>query len=365
MSLSVLQTVTAQLLEGVVLEQQSLMIKMGRCSVRVRSNSSALLRKLSDYFSHIATIDDDQKHHIQVVAIEKESIDLPINYQDWQREPGKSGRKESVYEVNGGRLIKKVRTGMLFLQSEQNRIAVGPCIQNDNQIINFINNQQMNWLQQRGWLNCHAAALVKNGDAYAVAGFSGGGKSTLMLQMLEDPSTQFLSNDRLFIQPEVNQLQAVGVAKMPRINPGTILHNPRLENIIPLAERQKLFALPVQKLWDLEQKYDVDVDTFYGHGRIVNEALLKSFLVLNWQRETTQPLQLKKVQLRERTDLLLAIMKAPGPFFQQGNGQFSTDTYEFDQAAYLKALDLIDVYEATGQIDFKKVAEHYLLQKEI
>ena len=223
----------------------------------------------------------------------------------------------------------------------------------------------MTWLQQHNWQNCHAAAIVKDGYAFAVAGFSGGGKSTLMLQMLEDVSTQFLSNDRLFICAEDKQLMAAGVPKMPRINPGTIINNPRLSHLISFEEQRKLRALNPQALWDLEQKYDVDILADYGEGRIKSEAPLKSFLILNWQRSKDAPLALKKINLRNRPDLLIAIMKAPGPFYQKANGTFSNDSHTFNQAAYLDALALIDVYEATGQVDFKRLAAHYLLQEEI
>ncbi len=356
---------TSLLLNGVTFVQQPVVLDFGRCTMAVRANDTGLLKKLRDYFAHIVVQAPRQDVDIEVLAIERDPMDLPITFYDWKREPGKSGRKDAVYDIGGARFIHKVRTGMLFLQSMEQRIAVGPCLQNDNQVINFINNQYMTWLQQRGWHNCHAAALVKDGFAYAVAGFSGGGKSTLSLQMLEDEHTQFLSNDRLFIQPELNGLQAMGVPKMPRINPGTIIHNPRLTHLIPESERAQLQALPAQALWDLEQKYDVDIDTVYGHGRIVTEAPLRAFLVLNWQRDSAEPLRMRKVNLRERPDLLVAIMKAPGPFYQQADGVFSQDTYDFDQDAYLQALALVDVYEATGQVDFKTLAKHYLLQEEI
>jgi HprK-related kinase B len=353
------------LIDGAELRKRPLDLDFGRCNIRVLSNSSALLARLTDYFSHIVITDNNVEDYVEIVAVERESIELPVSFQDWKREPGKEGRKDSFYDVEGGRLIRKVRTGMVFLQSERHKVVAGPCLINDNQVINFINNQYMSWLQQREWLNCHAAALVKEGEAYAVAGFSGGGKSTLMLQMLEDETTHFLSNDRLFIKPEGDELLAAGVAKMPRINPGTIIHNPRLENMIPQAEREKLLALPAQELWDLEQKYDVDIETVYGHSRIENEAPLKSFLVLNWDRTSQKSLELKKINLRERPDLLLAIMKSAGPFFQQSNGEFSIDEYHFDEEGYLKALDLIDVFEATGKVDFAQLAESYLLQREI
>ncbi len=363
--MSELNEIKQALVEGITFEPKGLDLDLGRCTIRVKSNSAALLSRLNDYFSHIVLPEHTTECDIDILAIEKDSVTLPVTFKDWHREPGKTGRKDAFYDVDGGRVIRKVRTGMVFLQSEPFRIAVGPCLENDNQVINFINNQYMTWLQQRNWLNCHAAALVKDGKAYAVAGFSGGGKSTLMLHMLENDDTHFLSNDRLFIQEEQGQLMAAGVAKMPRINPGTITHNPRLENMIPLEEREYLLSLPAQELWDLEQKYDVDIDAVYGHGRIVSEAPLQSFLVLNWQRESSDPLTLKKVLLRDRPDLLQAIMKSAGPFYQQSNGEFSIDNYQFDQELYLAALDLIDVYEATGKVDFELLAKHYLLQNEL
>ncbi len=353
------------LLENSLLQARVLDLNLGRCVVRVRSNAQSILNDLGDYFSHYVIQSTDSHCEMTVLIIESDNVDLPLNFYDWKREVGKTGRKDSVCDIQDARLIKKVRTGMLFLQSEDYRIAKGACSENLNQVINFINNQYMTWLQQRDWLNCHAAALVKDGYAYAIAGFSGGGKSTLMLHMLDHDDTNFLSNDRLFIHLEEKQAKAAGIAKMPRINPGTIIHNPRLNHMLPKAEQERLLAMPTEMLWNLEQKYDVDIDRIYGQSRIVTEAPLKSFLVLNWQRNTSEPLQLKKVNLRERTDLLKAIMKSPGPFYQYQNGHFSSTTYSFNQEAYLKALDMVEVFEATGKVDFAKLSEHYLIQREI
>ena len=359
------QQLTAILQNGIVLEQKVLRLQVGRCNVLVRSNSIPLLSRLESYFSHIVLLNNSNNIDIEVLAIEQPGISLSLDFKDWQREYGKTGRKDSIYDVDGARIIFKVRTGMLFLQSQDTRIAAGPCLENDNQVINFIVNQYMTWLQQRDWQNCHAAAIVKEGQAYAIAGFSGGGKSTLMLQMLEDSATQFLTNDRLFIHAEDNHLMAAGVPKMPRINPGTIINNPRLCHLISPDEQSRLRALDPEALWDLEQKYDVDITADYGVGRIAAEAPLKSFLVLNWQRDTNESLALKKINLRERPDLLLAIMKAPGPFYQKANGTFSQDSHTFNEAAYLDALALVNVYEATGQVNFKQLSEHYLMQKVI
>lgn len=332
------------------LSERVLMLDCGGCVLALRSNSERLIEHLTGYFSHLVC--DADKSDLEIVAIESEVLELDDEFIDWQREPGKTGRKDAYLDIPHARLVKKVRTGMLFLQSETQRIAAGPCLEYDNQVINFINAQYMNWLQQRGWLICHASGLVCNGGTLGMAGLSGGGKSTLMLQLLEHADVNYLTNDRLFIRQEEGRVQARGIPKLPRINPGTIVTNPTLERMIPQQQRKALLSLPKQELWELEEKYDVDVEGMYGAGRISTQAPLHAFLVLNWQRESAEPLQLRQVGLGQRRDLLSAIMKSPGPFYQYADGGFFQDTTELDEQAYLQLFEGVPVYEASGQIDF-------------
>jgi HprK-related kinase B len=219
----------------------------------------------------------------------------------------------------------------------------------------------MNWLQQRGWLICHAAGLVYNDQTLGIAGFSGGGKSTLMLHMLENPEIKYLTNDRLFIKLDSTTTHAVGIPKLPRINPGTIVHNPRLHPLIPAQQREALLAMPREELWELEEKFDVIIDEIYGRDRITTAAPLTAFLVLNWQRNSDESLKLQRVDLAERRDLLAAIMKSPGPFYQYNDGRFFQDDTPLDEEAYLDALQNVVIYEASGGIDFdgmiQRVAE--------
>ncbi len=345
-----LNTVTDSLYDGSQLCDQALHLTLGECTLRLRSNSSELINQLERYFSHVtgpATEPD-----IEITAIERDAPELGVEFIDWKREPGKSGRKDSYFDFPGGRLVRKVRTGMVFLQSETQRIAAGPCLHYDNQVINFINAQYMNWLQHRDWLICHAAGLVHNGRTLGIAGFSGGGKSTLMLHMLENPGIHYLTNDRLFIKRDSTTTQAAGIPKLPRVNPGTIVHNPRLHSLIPTEQHESLLALPRDELWELEEKYDVLIDQVYGQGRITTEAPLTAFLVLNWKRDSDQALNLQRVDLAERHDLLGAIMKSPGPFYQYTDSSFYQDDISFDEQAYLDSLKEIPVYEASGSIDF-------------
>ena len=330
----------------------------GGCTLRLRSNSEALLADLADYFSHVAG--DAKTPDIDILAIERDAPELDIDFIDWKREPGKTGRKDSYADLPGGRLLRKVRTGMVFLQSERHRIAAGPCLKYNNQVINFINSQYMNWLQNRGWLICHAAGLVYRGKGLGIAGFSGGGKSTLMLQLLDNDEVSYLTNDRLFVHAGSGQILARGIPKLPRINPGTIVHNQKLHSLIPAQQREALLQLPAAELWELEEKYDVHIDRVYGPGRVIPETPLSAFLILDWQRDGDTELGVEQVDLSVHRDLLGALMKSPGPFYQYPDGTFQEDTTAFNEAAYLDTLAGIPVYVARGRVDFSTLSERCL-----
>ena len=360
MSLTI-ESAADTLIAGHTLGPERLELQLGDCHLSLASNSPELVTGLRDYFAHVPAPDAASRPDLELIAIESAPPEPPgWNFVDWKREPGKTGRKDAYLDLPNGRLVKKVRTGMVFLQSETRRIAAGPCREYDNQVINFINAQYMNWLQHRGWLICHAAGLVRNGRGLGIAGFSGGGKSTLMLHLLEHRDIAYLTNDRLFVRQEQGQAQALGIPKLPRINPGTIVHNASLEGMIPAAERARLLALPPAELWEIEDKYDVHVEQVYGPGRIQPAAPLDAFLVLNWKRGNPEPPSLEPVDLAQRRDLLGALMKSPGPFYQYPDGSFHGDDAEFDEAAYLRALAGVTVWEARGGIDFAALEQQCL-----
>jgi HprK-related kinase B len=353
-----LDTICEYLIGDAGLMDNSLLLDLDGCSIRLHSNSDALLSRLRHYFRQVLSKEASNQSDMEVIAIERVALPPELDYIDWKREAGKKGRKDSYLDFPGGRLIRKVRTGMVFLQNENRRIAAGPCLQYDNQLINFINAQYMNWLQNHDWLICHAAALVYHNVALGMAGFSGGGKSTLMLHLLEHEAVSYLTNDRLFISAQGPVTRARGIPKLPRVNPGTIVHNPRLHALIPEAERRALLALPQQQLWELEDKYDVMIDEVYGSGKLCTKAVpLKHFLVLNWNRADDKPPALHQVDLTQRSDLLATIMKSPGPFYQLADGSFYQDDMPFDEQAYLDQLRNVAIYEVTGGVDFDALTQ--------
>ena len=343
------------LMQNQPLCERPLHLTVGDCGLTIRSNSEPLLDRLRGYFAHLS----QQPTHaaMEVIAIESKVLDSGLPFIDWRREPGKSGRKDAYVELPDGRLILKVRTGMLFLQSEGWRIAAGPCLEYDNQLINFINSQIMNWLQQRDWLICHAAGLMLDGHALAIAGFSGGGKSTLMLHLMEHPNSRFLTNDRLFLRLRGVEVEAVGIPKLPRINPGTVVNNSRLAGLIDEQRRAELLQMPKQALWDLEEKFDVDVARLYGRDRIDTSTPvhLSGLLILNWSKTDDIPVAIHKVDPARRSELLSAVMKSPGPFYQDKLGAFIEDEDPLRAEPYQALLKGVNVFEVTGRMDFAEL----------
>ena len=362
-----IDSISQELIQGQEFVSEQLYLKMGDCRLALQSNSKELIDKLKHYFSGCNVIGDEKAADINIIAIECDAPELGLNFIDWKREPGKTGRKDEYFDIKNARLVRKVRTGMVFLQSEKMKVAAGPCIQNDNQVINYINSQYMNWLQQRGWLICHASGMVHKEKGLAIAGFSGGGKSTLMLEFMNDPSVSYMTNDRLFILSSQSdaadaglsktQISMAGIPKLPRINPGTITANPVLHELMSTEELAAYQAMEREKLWDIEEKYDVPIKQIYGDQRMINNAQLNAFVILNWQRGSDEAVKLSEVKLEDRRDLLKAIMKSSGPFYQDKQGVFQTDEIRFDESAYLSVLSGIKIYEAHGGIDFNKLTE--------
>ena len=335
---------------GAVSADEVLHLRLGACRLAVRSNDPELLAELGEYFAHVRVASGPSDRVVE--AIERDAPELGVPFVDWAREPGKRGRKDSTFDVPGGRLVRKVRTGMVFLHSATVRLAAGPCRRFANQVINFINAQVMSWLQQRGWLLCHAAALARGGQALGIAGLSGGGKSTLALHLMERQDVAYVTNDRLLVRREAGRAAAVGIPKQPRVNPGTLVHNPRLRGLLPPGEVERLLALPPERLWTLEDKRDVLVPRVYGPGRTVEGAPLAAFLVLTWRRDRDEPLRLERVDLAGRPQLLGAIMKSPGPFHQYADGSFFRDDTPLRPDDYLAALAGVPIWEASGGVDF-------------
>lgn len=304
---------------------------------------------LAGYFAEALS---DRPGAITVHLLPGQTLDAAPEWTDWAREGGKSGRKDAVCDLPGARLIRKVRSGVTFLQALDLAVAFGPLEDNVSTVVNFINTQILSDRLRAGWQLAHAAAVTGHGRGLAISGLSGGGKSTSVLRMMDIAGTSFVSNDRVLIKDG----RALGIPKQPRINPGTILGNPRLHAMLPLARRAELAAMRPDALWDLEEKSDLIIADVYGPGRVQYAAPLTDFWVLNWRRGADAPTDLRPVDLAARPDLLAAIMKSPGPFYQHPDGGFAPNGARPDLVPYLEALKGVSVREVTGRVDFDALA---------
>lgn len=340
--------------------QHHFLLQLDDFVVRVGSNSAALISDLQDYYrSYPQPIAAAAR--VQLWMIDQPSIKPDQNWRDWPRETGKSGLKEAIADLpNAERLIYKVKTGMLMLQRPQNPLLIGPAQKHLAQAVNFINNQHLNYLQHQGGLICHAAAMTTDTRGVAVAASSGGGKSTLMLRLMELPKARFITNDRLFVSHTDKGTWGQGVAKLPRVNPGTLLNNARLRSVLSEGHQAEFSALSKDELWQLEFKSDVPVEDFYGTGSLCMSAPLHDLILLNWSHNSDQPCQIRQVNLAQEPHLLPGIMKSPGAFYQDAQGRFLDRPGLPPQADYLQALGGLNVYEVTGRADFDRVADWYL-----
>lgn len=357
---------------------EGLLLPLTDYAIAIRSNSRELLTILADYF-HVDMTLELGSAELEVQAIETDDyLEVGEHWPDWAREAGKTGRKETFLDAENGRFIYKIKTGMVFWQNANQPIAFGPVEQYPNQVVNFVLSQYLNHHLRQGWLLGHAAGLQIENKGIAIAGLSGGGKSTLMLHLLEQ-GQHFISNDRLLIQacqPASSRSKTTrpvvpfvdgefwmrGIPKQPRINPGTIVHNERLHSLIPAERRHQLLTLSSSKLRHLEEKYDADVNQLFHADCTQSEAPLHLLVILNWSAKADQPTQAHRTTLAQSPELLPALMKSAGPFFADAQGQFLPNQTPADAESYLTQLANLPCLEISGHLDFSLARDAVLEQ---
>lgn len=349
-------------------------LALGGVTFVLRSNSRELTAEVERYF---ACFEDPSgtpsRREVTLDAYQRAALDPQdpplrgLGLTDWPREPGKTHRKEEFANLDRGRLVRKVRTGMVFVVGKNVRVAVGPCLDHLNQIVNFLNFQYLNDALQRGHHLCHAAGVVVGHRSVAIAATSGGGKSTLALHLMARGAA-FSSNDRVLVRPaeEADDLPSGsprglgertviqrGVPKLPRINPGTILHNPRLLPLLPARRQNELRDRSRADLWQLEEKYDAPLELF-ENDRWVAEASLDGFVVLTWRHDSSEPTRLETTTFGERPALLEPVMKSGGPFYLGPSFRPTAGPHLPGREAYLEILRDVPVLHLSGRVDFAR-----------
>jgi len=369
-----------------------LTLRLEELTLGVRTNSAAIAEDLRRYFAPFVcqeTGAPDLRFLFLDGPVEAPLVELAVH----PHLPGKRPDKERFADLPGalpgdlpggpgGRLVRKQATGMLFLFGSGGHggvniapnIAVGPCAQNRNQLVNFLCARYMERRVAAGWLLGHAAGVAqapeRGGKALALCGFAGMGKSTLALHLVAR-GCDFLSNDRVLVEPRPGLAPVLhGIPKHPRLNPGTALGNPELAphlaRALPDALRSAYAGLPLADLYAVEDKYDAFIDDCFGvasaeehattplndakrpkRERFRLAAPLAGLVVLNW-RHGAGPMRPERVELAQRPDLLEALRKPPGVFYLPG----ALATARLTAAEHLETLSGVPVLELTGGSDF-------------
>lgn len=325
--------------------------------IQVNCNSALLHTTLTQYFDCVLAPPQTPHTTLQVVN-SAQFMQAGLDWPNWPRPKGKAGLKETTLSLGKqGRLIFKIKTGMLFWQNPTQPLAIGPVDAHPNQIINFILTQNLNLHLQNNWLLGHCAGLSYNQQGIAIAGLSGGGKSTLMLHLLEQ-GQHFISNDRLLFKRQANgQVCMRGIAKQPRINPGTIVHNPKLQHLISEQAKQDYLALPNEVLRQLEHKFDAPVNDIFGANCYQLESPLHALIILNWQSNSNEPTKITRVDFATHPELIEAVLKSPGPFYSTPQGEFLSESLAVESAldptAMMALFSNTPCWQLSGNLDFK------------
>jgi HprK-related kinase B len=322
----------------------------GNFVVEVHFNDLGLQQKLLKYYQKFVV--KACSPHATVIALNDLSVAIEIPMITKQPDPGKTKIKEKFCDEGERRIISKIITGVDFFYDFHRFVATGPLLDNDNQLVNFINNIYMDiqLILNRGQL-FHAAALCSEKKGMGMAGQSGKGKSTLCLKMLGE-GIHFVSNDRLMVSQNQEALLMAGIPKYPRINPGTILNNTKLVNMISAEDRERYESLPNDSLWELEEKYDGIIEEHFDDCNFILQAHMDYFVVINWDRNSDHSMTIDEISLRERRELLPHIMKAPGILVPKSRKRLEP----LKEEDYLNLLDQCTVLELSGSVNFDRAA---------
>lgn len=320
--------------------------------VRVESNSPPLIAAMREHFA--AQLCEIRVCDMCVVAIQASAPELGFSFQDWSRERTSVSREQYV-DIDGGRVVRKPKSGLQFLLGPDISLAVGACAEHPHQLIELVNARYMERLAQRGWLACQAAGVAVGERGIAICGPSGSGKSTLALSLLERvPGATLLSSDRLMIQASAGGARAAGSPNAVRVNPGTLLRSARLRALLSAERVRELESLAISDLWALEDKRSLPLHDLFGRDPSQLMASIGALVVLHWQPARFGALEWQRCKFGDRPELASLLARRPGPFCR---GQRAARSQVIDLAPFLHQLAELPVLELRGRVDFEAASE--------
>jgi HprK-related kinase B len=318
--------------------------------IRVTTNAPEISARLHAYYpSWVCPIRGAPAMSVRLIQGEPA---IPAGFVDVTRGEARPV-KEATQDRSGRRLILKRATGVVMGVWPGHAFAVGDLLANLNQGINLINACYAKVILDRGYVLFHASAVSGDGRTVVLAGSPGAGKSTSALHLVES-GLRLLSNDRVLARAGGVGVEALGYPKQPRVNPGTLLHHPRLAALLDPRDAKELAALSREELWQLERKSDVDVDSIYGPGTFELSGRMEALLLLKW-RPDGRGVSVRRLDPSEAMANLPLFRKDLGVFDPQRSPGGVVAGPEL--ARYAAVLERVTTVEVTGGVDFPALVD--------
>lgn len=331
--------------------EKSLLLDFDGFVVQFKTNSEALITELKDYYQHFL-LESTPGHVDQLVLGLQTDADL-VPDGDWQvkqPDPGKTKIKEHLLFLGDDKVVRKVLTGVHLFFVGGERVCAGPLEANPNQVVNFINNMHLDCLLAEHGQLFHASGVCQGSIGLGMAGQSGKGKSTLAVRLLQQ-GLDLVSNDRLVVNRGDRALNMYGIAKYPRINPGTVINQPELLPMVKAEDLARYNALAPDELWELEEKYDAFVEPAFG-ARFKLRASMKMFVILDWDRHKDESPKLNHADPADYPELVETVMKSPGVMLPRSARRIGDATVQ----PYIDLLGDCDLFILSGGVDFDAAA---------
>jgi HprK-related kinase B len=337
--------------EGAATPLLELSLRFVDVTLRIRTNDAEVWTSLSQCFKPYVTTEDLTP--TTVVTLLQGHANAAGEFTDFVRASKRS--KDAIQEVEDGRLILKRRTGTIVGLWPGRAVAIGDLRANLKQATNIINACHARIFRERGYRLLHASGVSRGGRGVLLSGVSGAGKSTSALHLVE-AGFQLLSNDRVLARPDAAGVDVRGYPKAPFVNPGTLLHHPRLVSLLEPETRQALSTLPTRELWQfkLDHKRAVDVDALYGPGTVCLQARAELLVLLTWRPDGTG-FGVRQLDAESTLAHWPIYYKDLG-FYDQGRTASGTPTAE-DLAAYRELMGQWTVLELSGRPDFPALVD--------
>jgi HprK-related kinase B len=330
---------------------ERLLLDLPACKVRIRGNDPGVMSALRAYYREHARASASGDADLEILALTGPTPALPFPLQ--VRDRTDRPQHEGSCDLADGRVVHKLRTGVVMIMSAEAEVVCGPLADHVDQVINFIHHRVMTrWIAAGGRL-AHAAGIALGDRGLVLCGLAGAGKSTLALEvMTRDPEVAFVTNDRAVLVAGDGGPRLRGIPKHPRVNPGTVLHNAALTPLLRADERARYLALDSAALRTCEDKRDAVIDRLFGPGRVRLEAAVAAVAVLCWRPDADAPMTVEAVDFAARPDLQRALHKR----LRLGFWPHAAPTDANAMAALVDRLVGVPVYEVRGRVDFAAAA---------